>query len=101
MAGGVFTSIMQHLMAGEPVKAAGVGLAASTQLLGTRQMAKAITSPGFARWLAEGTKIPATQYGDYVGRLAGIAASTKDPEQKAAIEDIQAKLAADLQSGGQ
>lgn len=101
MAGGVTTAVLESLFYGHPGVAAGVAAGAATQVVGTRAIARAITNPAFVRWLAEGTKVPQTQLGDYALRLNAIARSTRDPETRQAIEDVAAQLGADPATGGQ
>jgi hypothetical protein len=106
MAGGVTTAILDHLFSGHPLRAAGVAAGATTQLLGTRQLAKAMTSPEFIKWLAEGTKINRkVDVPRYLTRLTVIANQTQDPSMKAALDNVAADLSnidigLDSQTGG-
>ena len=75
-----------------PAQAAAIGGVAVAQFLGTRYAARAMSSPAYIRWLADGVRRPDTPGADYLARLAVIAKDTRDPETKAAIEVIMQSL---------
>jgi len=92
MAGGVTTAILDHLFRGNVGSALGIAGGAATQVLGTRQLARAMTSPDFIKWLAEGTKAPQSDLPRYASRLIVLAKNAKDPETKDALTAVAQSL---------
>jgi hypothetical protein len=78
-----------HLNVGNA--AARVGSTAA-QMLVTKRLANAMTSPQFIHWLAEGTKTPQANSMAYLARLEVIARNTSNPEVKASIDDVHHTL---------
>lgn len=94
-AGAGMYTVMTYLLGGAPGAALGAagGLAAEAGI--NYALARAMTSPQFVHWLAEGTKVPPTaDPAAFVARLSAVARNTKDPETKEAIEDIFKALSA-------
>jgi hypothetical protein len=100
-AGGVTTAVLDRLLSGAPGQAAVVAGGAGAQVLGTRALARSLTSPEFTRWLAEGEKTKPANVGAYLGRLQAIQHAQKDPDTAAAIEDVRAALGVGDSTGGQ
>lgn len=87
-------SALTALFTGHPGIAAAVVGGAGVEMATSHAMARAMNSPEFIRWLAEGSKAPPDRTAAYAARLAVIARNSKDPEDKQALEYLADKLKA-------
>lgn len=97
-AGAGVSTVLTSLLTGHPGVALGTAGALGAEVAANRSLARAMTSPEFVHWLAEGTKRPEVNLPSYAARLNAIAASTRDPDTRQAIEDVAAQLAPGGQS---
>lgn len=98
-AGAGVTGVLIPLMSGHfGMAAATAGGLAGEAVLNYR-MARAISSPEFLHWLAEGTKAPAADVPRYAARLAVIAKNTRDPETAMVLQELADELGTAASSG--
>ena len=103
-AGAGMTGILLPLLSGNVHAAAVTAGALGGEVAINHAAARAMTSPEFIRWLADGTKVNPQSPAEarrYLARLAVIANNTRDPETKQAIEGVQAGLGSPADAEGQ
>lgn len=86
--GAAASQIVSGLVSGNVGQAAKVGAAFAGEAALNHAVARALTSPKFVQWLADGTKPAAADAGSYVGRLLAIQKTERDPETQAALGDV-------------
>lgn len=92
--------IVSSLLDLNPVRAARTAVAFGGEALVNRNVARALTSPKFVAWLADGTKPAAADAGSYVGRLQAIQKSERDPETADALAQLLAYIQPSPQPAG-
>lgn len=81
------TEIAMSLLHGNIGSAAAGAGALATQMAASRYAARAMTSPEFIKWMAEGTKIKPADLPAHLARLTVIANNTRDPETKQVLQE--------------
>ncbi len=87
-----FTEIAMSLLRGEPRMAAAGAATLGAQMLASRYAARAMTSPEFIRWLAEGEKVKPADLPAHLARLTVIANHTRDPETREVLQEYATQL---------
>jgi hypothetical protein len=94
--GAGLAGVLVPLLTGNPGVAAGTAGALAGEFATVNLLSRAMTSPDFVKWLAEGTQRPQQDQMRYAARLATIARNTRDPETKQALNGVYANLAQQL-----
>ena len=86
------TGVIIPLLMGHAGVAGATAAGLGGELALNHSISRALTSPEFVRWLAEGTKAPQADQARYAARLAAIARNTKDEETRGALETLDQLL---------
>ena len=95
------TGVIMPLLMGHPGIAVATAGALGGELVLNHTVSRALTSPEFIKWLAEGTKAPQADQAKYAARLAVIAKNEKDPETRQALEELAEKIGETIGIGKQ